>query len=1432
MNNIKELVLNHRILQKLIEMNLVTQSEVRRLISEEMIEETPEKSTNRAFGDKLRKITDPQKKLEFAEKYLTEIGKAIQGTRDQAIEENSPFMQFLNTYHKGVAKKFEQRVEGADELVKQYFDGYTKIFKDNAPDGKPNTTVNKLRVALSATQEPKARAGLAAAAAAKEGATPAAVKAAVKAADPKAVNNPKVIDQVQQAANKMAGKRDPLSNLSGEDLKAAETKYGEQIKAIVKNDERKYTLLLRLTAFLMRDTFAKKTLSEKAADLRTILPAGTNISRIIAQAFQGQDRTDLLALLKEPDIINGYKSLMSKAQKGSEKAPEEAPKSPDKMDPKGQYFNPDGKDLKKLMDIFLEFKEEFYNKSYLSEQGDLIRAFVKELKLQVTGELKRKAAMARASVGTRPEMNLAEQEGEDKEQPKGDDRPIVVKRLPNFKADVRTFYEDTVESLKMLKIFHDASATGKNVGDQYKERLILQVKDLQSATGDLAKGIDKLVSEQGDKATIQEQTAAEQFEAMEEVEAAYKAITTEFFVHYKQIEKLYNEMSKEAGSSQSEVEPTKTQEPKAEPETSAKKEPEAKPQPAPAEKEKELVSEFKDTYKYKTKISLAAIQKSAKKIIAILDKVGKYFPNVKPFEGEVAYEDLYDQYKEAVGRLDFTTSNVGTLNSDTVAKGTLVSLRRKLAIFSKDISRIFGINPEVPGVEPVDPQAAPAAGKEEDPEKDPTQQPEQQPEEDVSDEEVQKVLADNKDFYELALRTYLPALENYMQGGSGVISERNDLMNNIDIIKKERKFIEQNFPVFQEKLKTSPETETDAAELQDIGEKLSKSVGDYIKAYDTINEKSEDGNLDQLRRGTKSNIDVINKLQTEVRKHVQFYDAFFKIVQALVLAKEIDEKTLAGQWEALQNAYNKKIPDTLKMVAFKAKRASMQLHRAFNKLQLVTAPLLRSASAGFLRQAGKLADRFSAYFAGASRRAGEELQKQQSTDDLGIDPENMGLRGGLTEEEENKISEEDYASIVKQFRDMASEFMGSYLELKKFSDYSEAALRQAGYDEDQIDLYFKGVMKQEAQIQRLLKQNILQIKKIERFAGNYEEQIVQHVGLFGLSDNAEEEAEDAAKDKPESSDLGSPDEIEKEYVLGLNTLRDLKNRLDDKDNTKDPINSSMEEMLKIVKATMDDIGEKIERLNEELEGFEDIDDLRYAVQEKIDNLISMFGRAQKDPKLIMAFKKQYKNLKTDLFGKGSSEDSEKFKDIDPSKEKDPEKGSEEGGEEEEGEDPWNEGISFKDLVKYLKNPKQRGFRMGDIANWMADNVDDLEVRKDNGSKAVKGKKFKVTKVKFYKKGEEIPEAMVYGPSIVVTHEAPESVDKDIMTASAFRRDTNQYYWLGGPTAAKRFAKTIFYKGKPLLSFLDRFGIKEDQLEEKLIKAIKPLIKSEMRKLNG
>jgi hypothetical protein len=903
---------------------------------------------------------------------------------------------------------------------------------------------------------------------------------------------------------------------------------------------------------------------------------------------------------------------------GEEPAPQEDPVAD--ADNAPLLFDPDTRNIQKLMVAYQNFVKEFYNKAYLSEQGELIKDFVRELKDQVTGELNRKAAFARAGVGKKPEMNLAEQEEEaSPEGQENKEQAVFTKRLPNFKADTRTFYDDVVTSQKMLKIFSTAASQGKNIGDTYKKRLIRQITDLQDATGQLAIDIDKLLSEQGEEATIQEQTAAEQLNAAQEVEAAYDKIRELFDSIYQQLEKLRAEQQSagpDPAPKQADAEKAK-EEPK---QADAEK----------AEKEPEVVAEFKN-YKYKTKISLKDIQSAAKEIIGILDKVSPYFPNVKPFSGKVDFDKLEEEYAKAVSALDFTVSNLRTLNKDTVAKGTLVSLRRKLKTFSEELSRIFDINPKVPDAKPASKEEPAAEG-------DPEQQPGEKAEEEATDEEVQQFLADNKDFYELVLGTYLPALEEFNTGGSGLITERNNLRMKMKGIKTSGEFIKTMWPKFQQALKDSPNAnEKEAAELEKLGNQLTTAVSSYLKEYEDLSDKSESGNLDQLKRSTRGNIEAIRKLQTEVKEHVDKYQGLFLVVRSLAIAKTIDEKKLEAQWEALMSAHSKKIPDSVQFIATQVAKQARDLKKQLDTLRTRMAPILKQGSTGFFRSAAIYAKKLGDFFDRAAKRSEQEPSKQQPTDDV-TDSERQSVDERITEQEENSILR--YLEIVREFRNLSAEFMSGYMGLKDFATTDDAKFKELGIDSQKMQEYYEDIAKQESQIKRLLKDNVKDIKAIQDHAKKNKGFILDHVNLFGLGDNAEKEAENAikdeeGKDKPDSLDLGSSQIIEDEFRMGMNSLKELEKRLLDTDNTSDPINESMEKMREILEAAMDDIYNKLKTLKEaENERvFKDIDELRYHAVTMIQNLRSSFESAQKIPKAIMPFKRQYNRLRADIFGK-------------------------------------------------------------------------------------------------------------------------------------------------------------------------------------------------------
>ena len=139
MNKFSDLILNHRILQKLVEMNLVTQSEVRRLIIEEL---TPDEiaSINNAPDAKaakkaLRKLVlkyhpdnnpnDPKAKAAF--KQATGLA-AAKGAKTGGKAVNAP-QEAVKSYAQ-VIKTYEKLYNTLNVLVKQYAEDPVKFYSD------------------------------------------------------------------------------------------------------------------------------------------------------------------------------------------------------------------------------------------------------------------------------------------------------------------------------------------------------------------------------------------------------------------------------------------------------------------------------------------------------------------------------------------------------------------------------------------------------------------------------------------------------------------------------------------------------------------------------------------------------------------------------------------------------------------------------------------------------------------------------------------------------------------------------------------------------------------------------------------------------------------------------------------------------------------------------------------------------------------------------------------------------------------------------------------------------------------------------------------------------------------------------------------------------------------------------------------------------
>lgn len=374
-----------------------------------------------------------------------------------------------------------------------------------------------------------------------------------------------------------------------------------------------------------------------AAEGGTREDIANTINALVPQA--AKDKPVVRAIAQKTTEITGI------PLQATPKEPSGAPEADISTDP--LVFDPDPGDLDTLLDAYVEFRNDFYSDKNpkLYQQGEIARNLMRVIKAVVSKE-EEEAAFDRAG-------QVNEQEEEVRS----------INLLPNFKSDVRVFYDDLLTSLKMLKKYHDAAASGKILARNYKKRLIAQIEDIQASTGILAKGIDAIMGK--GKEELQEMTAKERFDKMMKVEDIHTKIVTSLDSLMKQLESLqdfYKKVNAEV----------------------------------PKEEPKQELQEKME----KPRISNDAARQELMKALELLDSISDLFPNVRPFKGQVDFENLYDEYEVAVRELDFSVSNFRALNKDSVPSVTLISLRRKLRVFSEEVSRIFGINPEVPGASP------------------------------------------------------------------------------------------------------------------------------------------------------------------------------------------------------------------------------------------------------------------------------------------------------------------------------------------------------------------------------------------------------------------------------------------------------------------------------------------------------------------------------------------------------------------------------------------------------------------------------------------------------------------------------------------------------------------------------------------------------------
>jgi len=525
MNNINELVLNHRIILKLIEMNLATKSEIHRLIVEEILEEETQERANirRWFGNKLRAIEGPKEKLEKAEELL--------GVMEGAIKDEESLLGFMSQNF----PRTDVSDAATQKLWQEAISGYLK----SLVAGTTKYSLNTLRAE--------------------------AVKAAIDSAE----DVKEIVAITSQAAADEGGTEEDVKN----------------VLSVVSTSDEEY------------------------------------------------------AITRKNDFVDAVSKLTQQIT-GKPQEPAKAKAEPSK-DP--NLFDLDIEQFQELEAAYKKFRDEFYEKDTLAQQGEIVKQFRQILKVLTAAE-EAEAAFARTG-------------GELKEQE--DDEQVRLKALPNFKSDVRIFYSNARRAKKALKVFSDAAKGGKKVSGIYKKRLIRLIEQLQNSTGRLAIDIDKLIGKSQE--SINEMMSAEErFDKAQQVEKIHTEIVTSF----DDLMMMF-----------------KTQ----------------------AEKDAAEANEPEPVNEKLTNLSKPAVDGEIKKISGLLDQIVGFFPNVKPFAGKVDFDDLNARYLEALEDLDFSVSNLRTLNQDSVAEGTLIDLRERLKLFSERLEEIFGIKAEVPGASPTKP---------------------------------------------------------------------------------------------------------------------------------------------------------------------------------------------------------------------------------------------------------------------------------------------------------------------------------------------------------------------------------------------------------------------------------------------------------------------------------------------------------------------------------------------------------------------------------------------------------------------------------------------------------------------------------------------------------------------------------------------------------
>jgi hypothetical protein len=319
-----------------------------------------------------------------------------------------------------------------------------------------------------------------------------------------------------------------------------------------------------------------------------------------------------------------------------------------------QMYDPDPEKLENLQNAYEEFRDEFYRSKYLVEQGKLVKALLDALRA-VHEEEEREAAAIR----TKAPPKLEEAEAEQVEAPKDE--------LANLKADFRAFYENIRDAEDLLGDFKEKAEQGKFNSKQAKEKITSSMTEIQADVIKLHSDLEKIIAS----------PATQEQEKLDEV--LIGSSPEDRKQKYEQIENAHDEIVKLLNGVLRRLNDTSTDSPQ--PESPDKEEnPEQMDEAEAAKVTKEEVD--------------GAVKSALKQLEGILG----LFPSVKPFEGEVEFDQLDVEYKKARKKLDFDVSNIQTLvKGGPVAE---ISIRRqmtRLIDFAADIERIFGVKGQVKG---------------------------------------------------------------------------------------------------------------------------------------------------------------------------------------------------------------------------------------------------------------------------------------------------------------------------------------------------------------------------------------------------------------------------------------------------------------------------------------------------------------------------------------------------------------------------------------------------------------------------------------------------------------------------------------------------------------------------------------------------------------